>query len=405
MDYELIMPQLTDTMEKGKIVKWLKKEGDFVDINEPVVEVESDKAIMEVPSFKKGVLKKILAEEGEEIPVGQTIAIIEIREKEPTIIKKEIPKKEEIKKEIEIPKIEIEKIELPIATASPSAKLIASETGIDIQKYQEEGKLPIPTHEKDIQQLIIKESFTEEALNLAKEYKLDLKEILKIYNQKIDKDLLLKYIYENNIPKIIPISSIQKSLINSLQKSVLIPIFHIYEEIDFSYINWKDSGYTFTAWFIKIFGDTMEEFEKTRAVIDGENYLIYPNANISLAVDVKGELFAPVIKNINTKTLKQIKEELEIIKEKAKSGRFSPEDLKGATFSISNLGMYDIIQFDAIIPPNHVGIVAVGKEIDNKVKLTFSFDHRIINGKEAALFVKRFREKLMDDNYIKSLSS
>ncbi|GAB6072892.1 hypothetical protein JCM14244_12690 [Venenivibrio stagnispumantis] len=124
-----------------------------------------------------------------------------------------------------------------------------------------------------------------------------------------------------------------------------------------------------------------------------------------MAVDVKGELFAPVIKNINTKTLKQIKEELEIIKEKAKSGRFSSEDLKGATFSISNLGMYDVIQFDAIIPPNHVGIVAVGKEVDNKVKLTFSFDHRIINGKETALFIKRFREKLMDENYLKSLSS
>ncbi|MGC8869314.1 MAG: biotin/lipoyl-containing protein, partial [Sulfurihydrogenibium sp.] len=76
MAYEIVMPQLTDTMEVGKIVRWLKKEGDYVEVNEPIVEIESDKAIMEVPSLRAGYLTKILAEEGEEIPVGSVIAVI-----------------------------------------------------------------------------------------------------------------------------------------------------------------------------------------------------------------------------------------------------------------------------------------------------------------------------------------
>ncbi|HHG75448.1 MAG TPA: biotin/lipoyl-binding protein, partial [Persephonella sp.] len=95
MEYKVVMPQLTDTMEEGKIVRWLKKEGDYVKKDEPLVEIESDKAVMEVPSMREGVLVKILAEEGEELPVGQPIAVIETEVEK---AKEKVGKPVEIKK-------------------------------------------------------------------------------------------------------------------------------------------------------------------------------------------------------------------------------------------------------------------------------------------------------------------
>lgn len=408
MAYEIIMPQLTDTMETGKIVRWLKKEGDFVEINEPIVEIESDKAIMEVPSLREGYITKIFAEEGSEIPVGSVIAIIseskeeKIQKKEVEVISKE--KKEEKLELLPKEEIKVEVKKLPPATASPLAKMLAKESGIDIKTLQEEGGLPIPAHEKDIKNYLLTQKLEEEAVNLIKDYQLQIEDILKAYvdKEKITSEDIKKFVIDYGIPQKKEISSIRKSLIKNLKKSLEVPVFHIFTELDFSNIP-KDKGYTVTTWFIKILGDCIYQYEKLRTKTDEEFYYVYPTVNISVAVDVAGELFAPVIKNIEKKSLKDISNDLEIIKQKAKESKFSKEDLEGATFSISNLGMYNITSFDAIIPPECSGIVAIGKIIENITKLTFSFDHRILNGKEASEFINLLQIKFKDENYIKSL--
>ncbi len=424
MEYKLIMPRLTDTMEVGKIVRWLKKEGDLVEENEPVVEVESDKAVMDIPSFKSGVIEKILHEEGEEVPVGETIAIIETEvekagkkkeekteetqktaeKEEKSIVEELLPiSVEEEKKEEEI-KVEIpeEKIELPEGTASPSAKKLAKELGIDLKKEQEKGNLPTPAHEKDIKEFYYSKFFSKKALELAKEYGIDLKELVDKYGKKITEKEVKKYILENNIPIKKEISSIQKSLISSLSKSVEIPVFHIYEEIDTSKIP-HDETATLTVWILKIIGDTMQLHDRLRAKMEDDNYLIYPNSNISVAIAVNEDLYAPVVKNVNQKNLLELKEDLATLKQKAQENKLSPEDLTGATFAVSNLGMFDIKSFDAIIPPGLVGIVATGREMKGITNMTFSFDHRIINGREAALFVVSLKEKFKDKKYLEKL--
>lgn len=189
MAYEIVMPQLTDTMETGKIVRWLKKEGDYVEVNEPILEVESDKAIMEVPSLKSGYLTKILFDEGSEVPVGTVIAIISEKKEEniqtPEVKSKEEKKIETVKqeiKEIKIPQtIEIETKKLPPSTASPVAKVLAKEIGIDIKSLQEEGKLPIPAHEKDIKEYIVNQKLDENVINLLKDYQINPEDIIKLY--------------------------------------------------------------------------------------------------------------------------------------------------------------------------------------------------------------------------------
>jgi len=410
MEYEITMPRLTDTMETGKIIRWLKNVGDKVERNEPIVEVESDKAVMEVPSFQSGILKKILAEEGDEIPVGKPIAILETEEEKAKTEVKEKKKEEKPKpsekeeKKIEVHIEEIKEEKLPKGTASPAARKLAAKLGIDIKSLQEKGKIPSPAHEKDIKEYFYSQFFTKEALEIAKSHNLSPEELYSTLKKKITKKVILEYIEENNIPEEKDIPSIQKSLISSLQRSLEIPTYHIYETFDFSLVKW-DKEKTFTVWFIKILGDFMMKYPQLRTVYKNGKYYTYPGSNITVAVATEeGELFAPVIKQVNKKSLKEIADVLHTFRDKSINKSFTVEDLKGGTFAVSNLGMFGVEYFDAIIPPEHSGIVAIGVEKEDKTaKLTFSFDHRIINGREAAIFVEDFKKAFKDKKYLSSL--
>ncbi|MCX8026216.1 MAG: 2-oxo acid dehydrogenase subunit E2, partial [Thermanaerothrix sp.] len=115
-------------------------------------------------------------------------------------------------------------------------------------------------------------------------------------------------------------------------------------------------------------------------------------------------LYAPVIKEVNKKGLREIAQEVRKLREKSEKGALSPEDIGGATLTISNLGMFGIRSFDAIIPYGQVCIIAVGvQDQEGKAHINFTFDHRVVNGFHAALFVKHLKEKVLDKNYIKML--
>jgi len=414
MDYEITMPKLTDTMESGLIVRWLKNEGEYVEKGEPVVEVETEKAIQEVPVFKSGIIKKIVASEGDEVPVGKTIAILEITEEKPKTEKKEVQqsikeKEEHPKKELENKeeKVEIEEeikktIKLPEGAASPSAKKLASKLNIDIKKLQEKEKLPIPAHEEDILTYYYSEYFDIDAIKEAKAYNINLGELVNRYKKNITKNKVLEYAKEKNLYKIVETSKIQKRLIEHLSKSAQIPVYHIYETFSTKYIP-HDEKHTLTAWILKIFGDTMQNHYRTRIYYNKGSYKIYAASNVAVAVAIDEELFSPVIKNIESKTIDQIQKDIDKIKEKAKEKSFLPEDFESGTFGISNLGMFGIEMFDAVIPYNYSGIAAIGAENRKKIKIVITFDHRIINGREAALFVKHLKEKFEDKKYIDSL--
>lgn len=246
--------------------------------------------------------------------------------------------------------------------------------------------------------------FTPKALELLKEYDLSIEDVLKdLPDRKIDEDLLLTYIENKNIPRKVPISLAQKSLISNLSKSFVVPHYHIYEVFDLSLIPW-DKDITLTHWLIKIVGDAMQYFERLRAVYREDHYLIYPSSNVALAVAVGDELYAPVVKEVQKKSLGEIANEVRELRRKAEEGRLNLEDLSGATLTISNLGMFGIRLFDAVIPYGQVCIMAVGmQDQEGKAHIAFTFDHRVVNGFHAALFVKHLKEKVLDKNYIKML--
>ncbi|MEN3029095.1 MAG: dihydrolipoamide acetyltransferase family protein [Aquificaceae bacterium] len=411
MDYEILMPQFSDTMEAGRVARWLKKEGDFVEKGEVIAEIEAEKAVMELQSFKRGLLKRILVGEGQEVPVGRPIALMELGEKleefkrppAPTPEEKKVtPPKEEAPKAVysEI----IQKVELPAGFASPYAKVLAKEMGLELEELQKEGRLPSPAHARDVEGLVRERYFTPRALELLKEYELKPEDLISIFpDRKIDEDMLLAYVEKEGIPRRLPISSVQKSLIFNLSKSSVLPHYHIYEVFDLSQIPW-DKDITLTHWLIKIVGDAMQYFERLRAVFKEDYYLLYPHSSIGVAMAVGDELYAPVIKEVNRKGLKEIAQEVRELKRKAEEGRLSLEELQGATLTISNLGMFGIRSFDAVIPYGQVCIMAVGmQDRDGRAHITFTFDHRVVNGFHGALFVKHLKEKVLDKNYIRFL--
>ncbi|WP_457560918.1 2-oxo acid dehydrogenase subunit E2 [Caminibacter sp.] len=413
MEYKVIMPILSDTMDKGKIVKWLVSEGERVSEDTPIVEVESDKATMDIEAGVNGIVKKILKKQGEEVPVKEPIAIIEIdngkekseneNNKESKAESKELSeksKKEENKKTEETPKktekeesFDIDNLIEEILNtpaqkisglASPAAKKEAAKYNLDIEELQEKGELPKPAHIKDIQNYVLKKYFTQKAWKLLEEYGIDPRELNPTH--KLTTEEVLNYIREKNIPKIQKLSANQLAVIKTVENAISKPTYFIFEEVK----TVKKEGIKLTANIIKALANAMQKNPLTRSVLENNKLLTYPASNISVAVHRNDGLYMVVIKNAESKSLEEINEWLKEIKTK----KLTLNDLKGSTFGISNLGMTGIESFSALINDKDVGIAAFGAFKDGRMKVTFTFDHRIINGYEASVFVNDFKEEM-----------
>ncbi len=402
MDYKITMPQLSDSMSEGKLVEWKVKVGDKVSSGDVIADIESDKAVIELQTFKDGIVKELLLKENEDAKVGSVIAIIDTDAKsnEIEIKKKDIVKKEEHLKETEIPNNKSSKLNenmmdflfdndeknpsLSEGISTPVAKQKASKFGINIQKLQKENKLPVPAFEKDILKSVIDKYFTPKAKQLLQEYGLEANNFK--FDHKIDTEEIKKYIKDNNISKIVKISANQKAVINTVTKSWQRPVYHIYEEVEVI----KKDGIKLSANILKALSNSMQKFEFSRTVFENNILKIYPNSNISVALSKGETLYMVVLKNSEDLSLKEINNWLKEIKIK----EITLEDLQGSTFGVSNLGMFKIDSFDALINGNDAGIVAFGALKDDKMKVTFTFDHRIVNGAMAAQFVMDFKKEL-----------
>ena len=379
MEYKVVMPVLSDTMDKGVIVKWHKKTGDFVKKGEVLAEVESDKAVIEVESFYDGYIT-ILAKENEEVPVKSVIAVID--DSKPAQKPEIKPTKSNSSQKVEKPKETkpkpakpIKIPTLPSGTASPKAKKLANEFNIDLTKIPN-----TPIHEKDVLDKILNRYFTPKAKNLAIKYNITDKFE---FNRKISFNDVMKFIKENNIPKISEISPNQKAIIKNLTNSLTKPTFRIYDEIEIT-----PSNYKITTLLLKRLANTMKYHPKSRTIIKDDKFYTFESINISVAVDREDGLYMMVLKNVDNLSLDEIEKWLKDVKTK----RITISDLNDSTFGISNLGMFGIESFDSIINKNDSAIISFGALKDNKIKITASFDHRIFNGVEAAKFIQQFKE-------------
>ncbi len=426
--YEIVMPQLSDSMEEGKLVGWKVSVGQSVTSGDVIAEVESDKAIMEVQTFKDGVVKELLVKEDDEVKIGTVIARIETdatasteqaqaaakptavpkeeqTPKEEQISKKEAPEKEETKPNAAQTKSVLDDIfdtssVAPTTTTtkqsqashishkaqsdiSPKARAKAAAVGVDVEKLQ--AKMPQKVlHAEDVDEYVTEKYFTPKALKLLQEYQLESS--LFELNHKIDSNELQAYIDANEIALPKALSPMQKAIITNVTRSAQKPIYHIYESIDAKLFE-AHHTHSMTAWLVKIFAKVMMKHESFRTTLLDNALSIAPNASLSIAVADAKNLYMPIIKDANRLTISEITEQLATFKKKLKTNSFSVKDMQGSTFGISNLGMLGVARFDAMINKDESAIVAVGGMSDGKISVTLTADHRLINGYEAALFM------------------
>ncbi|WP_457603365.1 dihydrolipoamide acetyltransferase family protein [Nitratifractor sp.] len=447
MAYNIVMPQLSDSMEEGKLISWKVNPGDRVKTGDVIAEVESDKAIMEVQTFHDGIVKELKVKEGESVPVGTVIAVIDeagasssaksavssrqsvkeeskgngevesVNEKPAANEKVQEVKKaddrrlttddshsilDEILGVTESQHSELNTQHASEATgiASPKARALAAKLGLDIEALQKEGKLPTPAHERDIKKYYYRRYFTTKALKLLQEYNLS-PELFPVGKKHSEKEIL-EYIAEHEIPKVEPLDPMRKAIIATVTQAQQKPVYHIYDAIDAALLKAHESDrFTVTVWLLKLFGEAMMRHEDFRKTLSDNGFQLWPNASISLAMAHGEALYMPVFRDLNRKTADRIADELAAMKEKVKTGRVTPEDMKGSTFGISNLGMTGVTRFDAMINAQDCGIAAIGSEVEGKISVTLTLDHRIVNGWQGAQFMQTLKELAQDKAFFK----
>jgi pyruvate dehydrogenase E2 component (dihydrolipoamide acetyltransferase) len=401
--YEVVMPQLSDSMDEGKLISWKVSVGDHVKSGDVIAEVESDKAVMEVQTFKEGLVKELLINEGEEAKVGAVMAKIEtdVKESTPPIQEVEKPSEKKEEKSIfdDIFNINTEETkeqkpehieESNSVKISPKARAKAATYGLEIADI---AKSATVVHAEDVETYLQEKYFTHKALKLLHAY--HLKSSLFTMDHKIDEKEVQSYITQNEITLPKPLTAMQKAIISNVTASAQKPIFHIYESVDATLLT-QHKEKSITVWLIKITAKVMMQHEMFRSKLLQDALGVMPNASISLAVADDKDLYMPVVTDANNLSVDAIQEKLQTFKTKLKERSFTAEDMQGSTFGISNLGMLGVERFDAMINKDDAAILAVGATIDGKIAVTLTADHRVINGYEAALFMQDLKKELQN---------
>ena len=416
------MPALSPTMEEGTLAKWLVKEGDKVQSGDLIAEIETDKATMEFEAVDEGIIGKLLVSEGSEgVKVNSPIAIIlddgeelKVSETADLVVETEQTKPEaatEELKEIHPPSISTVQPPSTRVLATPLARRLAREKGIDLESVSGSGP-----HGRII--------------------KTDILDI-KVSNLDTKKGNLANPVLTNNIQQVfgssitnlyadreykeIPLNSMRKIVAARLTEAKQnIPHFYLRKEIKIdellqvrSRINThlieKNNKFSINDFIIKSCALALQSVPTANAIWAEDKILQLKPSDIAVAVSVDDGLFTPVIRDADTKSLSNISKEMKELAEKARSKKLLPNEYQGGSFSISNLGMYGIDNFDAVINPPHGAILAVGTSLKkplvnddnsisvaNMMSLTLSVDHRVIDGALGAELLQSITKYLED---------
>ncbi|HJS24596.1 MAG TPA: pyruvate dehydrogenase complex dihydrolipoamide acetyltransferase [Pyrinomonadaceae bacterium] len=434
MATKVIMPKLSPTMEEGQISRWLKKEGDKVSMGEPLAEIDTDKATMEMQALANGVLRRILINEGQSAPLGQTIAVIAEPNEDIEALLSEAPapaKQEQQKQEPAKPQ------EQP-APPPPQAKAAAAAAiGGQAPRSVDNGQPQAAS--SDSGRLIVSPL----AARMAAEAGIDLRSLQgsgpggRIIKKDIEAAISQpkaapsypRAVEPGQVPQIgasayrdEPASEIRKVIAKRLVTSLgPVPHFFLTTEIEMDRaaemrrgINALDPDLKISIndVIIKVAAAALMQHPEVNASFQEKHIRYYEHADIGVAVAIEDGLITPVVRAANQKSLSEIAAEVRELAERARSRKLKPEEYTGATFSISNLGMFGIDEFTAVINPPEGAILAVGamsaKPVvrDNEIvirqmmRVTMSCDHRVIDGATGAKFLQTFKKILENPLYL-----
>ena len=392
MAISVVMPALEMAQETGKLVSWLKKEGESVAKGEPLLEIETDKAVMEIESPGEGILSGVKVQAGTDVPVGRTIAwILRPGEVAPTEeVAVESGRKSTVAAAPEVSAASSAHQSAPAAQSapqsakiSPKARRLASERGVDLSKVRGSG----PGGEV-----------------LASD-------ILTAATSKVDAPT---HVAET----VSPISKLMAE--RTTQSWTTVPHFFVVREVDAGALNetrkilgaqieqTHHAKLTHTDLLVALSARVLRKHQRVNASWSGDAVRLNEKINIGLAMAVADGVVAPVIQNADTAALGEIAMQRAELTERARSGKLRPADLAGGTFTISNLGMFGVDAFTAIIIQPQAAILAVGAIADRVVPvdglpgirpmltLTLSSDHRVVDGARAAEFMRDLAAAISD---------
>ena len=375
---KVIMPQLSLTMRYGIVVRWLKNEGDFIQRGEPICSIEGDKASVEIEASTSGYLKKLVAPLNTEFPVKEAIAYIGDAN---DVVTEEILKSTVIPSNVSNqPKLEkIQPIPKSRILATPVAKRLATELGVDLSKISGSGPDGLINREDVIS------ANDSHSINSAEDH-------LKVFSQ----------------TKLI---GIKKTIADRLKKSYQdAPHIHLSVSCEMTevihkrdYFNQKknnQSHLTFTDFIIWAVSRVLSKDRILNSSFNDDTIIVYEDINIGFAAETEKGLIVPVIKRTSTLTINEISQKRQELVDRVKKSNHTIDDLSQGTFTITNLGMFMIDEFDPIINYSQSGILGIGRIIETPVvdskdkiiarplmKLTLACDHRVADGVEGARFL------------------
>jgi len=402
MPIKILMPALSPTMEHGNLTKWIKKEGDTVSAGDVIAEIETDKATMEIEAVEEGKLVKIIVAEGtEEVKVNSLIAVLLEEDEDPASLDAFIAKESKSSKAAPTPVAEATSLEnTPVASpvlkvapansapssrifASPLAKRIAAMEGISLASLSGSGP-----HGRIVKaDVLVGGSAKGRISRHPDEYRL---------------------IPNNNMRKIIA-----KRLVESKQT---VPHFYLSVEcmmdsvlearvqLNASFGDDKSKKLSVNDFVILAAAKALKAVPEANASWSNDAVMMYNNVDISVAVAIDGGLITPVIRNADQKEITKISMEMKDLAKRARENALKPEEFQGGGFSISNLGMYGVKSFNAIVNPPQGCIIAVGMSskravvVNDQIKMrtimdvNLSCDHRVVDGAVGAMFLAAFKK-------------
>ncbi|MDH7601430.1 MAG: dihydrolipoamide acetyltransferase family protein [Armatimonadota bacterium] len=444
MAIKMLMPLLGQTMEEGTIIRWFKKEGDEVKAGEPLLEVMTDKVNMEVEAPESGILRKILAQPDEVVPVKEPIAIIGAPDEpidhllgpsEPA--KSGEPQTESttpVSSEQREPVVVSEKAPVDVGGsaraaiegrvfASPAARRAAREHGIDISLLAGRGTGPGGRiTEKDVLDYVASTRATPLAEKIAADLGVDVRSIegtgvgKRITSEDVQRAASTAAV---SFGQTVPFSGLRKAVAQAVASSAhsavqvtlvvevdMTECVHMREAI----LQDAESRYgvriSYTDIITKAVAKAIQDKPIVNSTLREDTIVIHEQINIGIATAVENGLVVPVIKDVPNKSLVQISREIKELVSKAREGKLDPQDLSGGTFTITNLGAYGIDSFNPVITPGQSAILGVCRivpkpvvvdgqvQVRQMMNLCLTFDHRVMDGAPAAEFLSVLKRVL-----------
>lgn len=411
MIHDIFMPALSSTMTEGKIVSWMKSPGDKVAKGETVLVVESDKADMDVESFYEGYLATILVEAGQEAPVGSAIAYIAETQAEIALAQQKgesssTPPQAEPAKTPTPEQSTITAIAPPVAeatspsgngrmVASPRAKKLAKELSVDLNSLKGSGP-----HGRIVAEDV------EKAAGKAPRLAPSLPTVISAPGVAVPK--AAPAVATVVTPgETVPLTTFQKALVQNMVAAMQAPTFRVgytitTDELDKLYKQIKSKGVTMTALLAKAVAVTLKKHPIVNASYSDAGIIYHGSVNVAMAVAMPdGGLITPVLQNADQVDIYSLSRRWKELVERARAKQLQPEEYNSGTFTLSNLGMFGVDRFDAILPPGQGGILAIGASrpqvvandkgligVQRQMCVNITCDHRVIYGAHAAAFLQ-----------------